>query len=129
MNAMTQQTLPGLAPAPSAMLSRMDLSDVEVAKDADFEFRRCGCDADLAAWARKWGAAATLALLNRDGHSASQDDLEEAEQAATAAEEARDKLRSVVEGAVKALDIAMERAPDAIANKVGEITSKLEEAL
>jgi hypothetical protein len=37
-----------------AMLSRLDLTDPENAKDAVFEIKRCVTDADYARWARRW---------------------------------------------------------------------------
>lgn len=54
------------------MLTRLDMSDRENLKDADFELRRAGSDADkLAVWAAKWGEALLdrIDAVNRSGMS------------------------------------------------------------
>lgn len=104
------------APIGASLLSRLDLSNDEVAKDCEHELRRCGDDAHFAKWARKWGEPIVGRL--HDGGAYSEEAFEEVNDACQRAEAARDNLRSVIETAVKALDTA-----------IGEITSKLEEAL
>lgn len=54
------------------MLTRLDMSDRENLKDAEFELSRAGNDADrLAVWAAKWGEALLERIddVNRSGMS------------------------------------------------------------
>lgn len=51
--------------APSQLLTRMDMSDGENAKDAQAELHRAANDpAKLAVWAAKWGAALVTRCLD-----------------------------------------------------------------
>lgn len=126
--------MPYAGPAASigaSLLSRLDFSDSEVVKDAEHEFQRCSTDSDFARWARKWGANAIVRLHEVEGRDGwvSSEDMDEVEAEAARAEQKCDGLASAIHEAVNDLDIAMEGAPDALVNKVGDITSKLEAAL
>jgi hypothetical protein len=115
----------------ASLLSRLDFSDSEVVKDAEHEFQRCSTDSDFARWARKWGATAIVRLHEVEGRDSwvSSEDMDEAEAETSRAERKRDELSAAINAAVNDLDCAMEGAPDALVNKVGDITSKLEAAL
>lgn len=49
-------------------LSRMDLSNDEVVKDAEHELRHCQSDHDLARSARRWGERAIVQIRDGDRH-------------------------------------------------------------
>lgn len=57
--------MPALPDPASSLLSRLDLSDHEVASDARLELTRAADDpAKLAVWAAKWGEALVLSAAS-----------------------------------------------------------------
>lgn len=122
----------GHAPArfASTMLSRLDLSDGEVLKDAEHQFQRCTTDADFASWARTWGAPVITHL--RDAAPTDwvdPEDVREIEGERDRTKEELGELQSAVKLAINDLDGVMDGVADELANMVGAITSKLEESL
>lgn len=53
----------------SSLLTRLDLTDEEIVKDATSELHRCETEPQFAAWSRKWGDAAmtTLSQAHAEG--------------------------------------------------------------
>jgi hypothetical protein len=111
----------------STLLSRLDVTDDEVVKDAAFELQRCADDLQHARWARRWGAPLTEALLN--GTPTDPEELEEARDAANDAEKSRDALRAVVSGVVAEFDVMATDLPDEVVNRLNDLMAKLEGAL
>lgn len=110
----------------SALLSRMDLSDGEVIKDAAHQFRRCDSEAALAGWARKWGGAFVAKLLA----GPDRDDVEDTEEYREVSG-SLDELTTAANAAVHALEKLAER--DDLADDVGgtieNIAGELEQAV
>lgn len=124
MNAPFTLTQPSAA---SSLLTRQDMSDVENVKDARSGLDAAGNDmARLAAWGARYGSA--LCARCEDLVDLSPGDLpEDGEIEVVEADLA--EIRLGVEGAVKALDTFAEMLPEAHADKLGDITSALENLL
>jgi hypothetical protein len=117
--------------AESALLTRLDVSDGEYAKDATHELHRAGSDpARLSVWALRWGTPLTSRCEEVAGWDQAPDDVEEAEAAATKAEERSTKLTDAIEAAVKAFERGpFADLPDATFGALDQIFSDLEAAL
>jgi hypothetical protein len=109
----------------SALLSRFDLTDEEVAKDAAHQLSRCADDFQFAAWARRWGDALVRHALD----PLPAEGLEEAQEAANTAEEKLRELRNVAEAVLNEFDEAAVDLPDEPVNRLNDILAKLENAL
>jgi DNA polymerase-3 subunit beta len=100
---------------PSTLLSRLDCSNSENAREAAHRLRRCSTEADFAAWAREWGA--NLVEFACDGDFSdredwvSADDLKEVEADLTRETTRASDMEMAINKAVKALEkVAFDQA-------------------
>lgn len=128
MNALTPFAL--VAEQPSTLLSRLDVSDIEVVKDARHDLRRCRTEKDFADWAATWGEQLCNRAEDMSGMNEGDDTaLDEAEAEAAHAKKRLADLRAVVERAVRDLDAAGDGPADKFPGAVEAVTSRLENAL
>lgn len=126
--------MPTLLERPSALLGRMDMSDIENVKDAQAALHGAGDDTSkLAVWAATWGQALVDRCAEADGAITDADTVAELEADLQAEEGRSSDLAKAIEAAAKEVDRFLERETDHLAAKhftaISKIGDDLEAAL
>lgn len=114
------------------MLTRLDMSDEENVKDAQFELERAGDDpAKLAVWAGKWGVALVSRCLAAEGWEHDPDSEDKLQGQIAEKEQELQAVEETARAALKRLSEILERdgTPKSIVSDVREAVSELEGAL
>lgn len=112
-----------VAPVGGALLSRLDLSQEDIVRDAEAQLHRASSDADLARWARVWGDP----VISRLHETADHEDLSEEAGKDAAARAEVEELEKAIKAAADEIRAALDGPADAVAATIAAALSKLEE--
>lgn len=112
--------------APSQLLTRLDMSDVENVKDAQAELHRAANDtAKLSVWAAKWGEALCIRCVEAEGAVEDAETVSDLEADLRDQEDRNVELRGTIRDAASAIDKFLDCETDALSDAHFKAVSKI----